>query len=255
MNKLVPQPWLPRLFLWSFLLFYCAALFLLDRHLVRKATLPDPETRVSVERSGRFGDTPLYLVLKRNGLREPELSAVIDSFKKEVSPRVLLEKDSYTLVFSTAGAFRTFRVHHAGRKVFYVAKLNSGKLAHKSLDLETQVTRRTAAGIIHDSLWNSMLARGGSPAMVMEFADAFAWNIDFLTETNDGDVYAMIWDETATRERVVSRELLAVYYKGRAVGEKAAFLYGGEYYDEKGACLKRMFLRAPLQYRRISSYF
>ena len=91
--------------------------------------------------------------------------------------------------------------------------------------------------------------------MVIEYADAFAWNIDFLTETNDGDTYAMIWDENSTSERVVGRQLLAVYYKGRATGEKYAFYHDGEYYDEKGACLKRMFLRAPLQYRRISSYF
>lgn len=241
--------------MWAFLLFFCSTLFFLNRHLEKKAAIPDPETKVSVEQAGRFGDTPVYLVLKRSGLREPQLTEVIAALRKEVSPRSIDSKDTYSVVFSTGGVFRTFRVHHAGRKVYYVAQLNSGKLAHAQLDMEIKTARQTAAGTIKGSLWNSLLAKGGSPAMVMEYADAFAWNIDFLTETNDGDTYAMIWDENSTSERVVGRQLLAVYYKGRATGEKYAFYHDGEYYDEKGACLKRMFLRAPLQYRRISSYF
>ena len=254
-NSVISGTWLPRTLLWSFLLFYCVVLFALDRHLVAKAARPDPETRVSVEHSGRFGDTPPYIVLKRGGVSEPVLSEVIAALKKEVPPRSINAKDTYTVVLSTSGVFRTFRVHYGGRKVVYVARLNSGKLAHAQMDMEVRSSRKTAFGRIKGSLWDSMLASGGSPALVMEFADAFAWNIDFLTETNDRDVYAMIWDEKSTSERVVGRQLLAVYYKGSAVGEKYAFYHDGEYYDEKGACLKRMFLRAPLQYKRISSYF
>lgn len=251
----IAQPWLARAFLWSFLAFYCAALFLLHRHLERKAALPEPETKVAVQYSGVFRNDPVYIVLKHSGVREPELSAVIQELKKDVQPRTILPQDTYMVALSTSGAFRTFRMHQGGRKIYYVARTNSGSLVRGKMDMEVRTEREVSAGVIRGSLWNAMMEQHLSPALVMEFADAFAWNIDFLTETNDGDTYAMVWEKQFTAERVIGREIKAVYYNGKASGRKTAFLFGGEYYDEKGECLKRMFLRAPLQYRRISSYF
>ncbi|NLO91098.1 MAG: M23 family metallopeptidase [Elusimicrobia bacterium] len=251
----IAQPWLARLFLWAFLAFFCAALFLLNGYLERKAAVPDPETKVEARYAGLFRSDPVYIVLKRAGVREPELSAVIQELKKDVKPRSILPDDTYMVALSTSGAFRGFQIHQGGRTIYYVARVNSGRLVRGKMNMEVRTEREVTAGVIKDSLWNSMVARRLSPALVMEFADAFAWNVDFLTETNDGDVYALVWEKKSTADRVIGREIKAVYYNGRASGKKAAFLSGGEYYDEKGECLKRMFLRAPLQYRRISSYF
>jgi murein DD-endopeptidase MepM/ murein hydrolase activator NlpD len=90
----------------------------------------------------------------------------------------------------------------------------------------------------------------------MEYADVFAWSVDFLTETREGDVYAVIADtQRASDGRLLGRSVAAALYAGRETGVKRAFAYKGEYYNQLGEILKRMFLRAPLNYRRISSYF
>ncbi|HOX22619.1 MAG TPA: hypothetical protein PLL10_04075, partial [Elusimicrobiales bacterium] len=114
----------------------------------------------------------------------------------------------------------------------------------------------TAQGGLESSLWYAMHASSVPAGVIMEFADIFAWKIDFLTEPRKGDTFALIWEERRTALGAsCPAKILGAVYRGVETGEEYAFRYGDSYYDEKGASLRRAFLRAPLSYRRISSYF
>jgi murein DD-endopeptidase MepM/ murein hydrolase activator NlpD len=122
--------------------------------------------------------------------------------------------------------------------------------------VEIKTAEGRAAGEIKASLWEAMSARGVPPAVILDYADIFSWSVDFLTEVRDGDKWALAWEYgTDPSGRVVSQKITAASYEGAETGRKTAAAAAGGYYDENGESLRSMFLRAPLHYRRISSYF
>jgi murein DD-endopeptidase MepM/ murein hydrolase activator NlpD len=114
-------------------------------------------------------------------------------------------------------------------------------------------------GTIEDgSLWNAVISAGGTPRLIYDFAnDVFAWDLDFNTETRNGDQFAALASAKYVGNRFIGfdRILLARYtskYRKREfVGAYHAPDRG--YFDLKGKSMRRAFLRAPLRYRRISS--
>ncbi|MDP2866837.1 MAG: peptidoglycan DD-metalloendopeptidase family protein, partial [Elusimicrobiota bacterium] len=109
---------------------------------------------------------------------------------------------------------------------------------------------------LQSSLWEALSAAGAPPGVIMDFADIFAWKIDFLTEPRKGDRFALVWETRKTAlGAACGARITGAAYAGAETGEARGFYHGGSYYDEKGASLRRAFLRAPLSYRRISSYF
>jgi murein DD-endopeptidase MepM/ murein hydrolase activator NlpD len=123
-------------------------------------------------------------------------------------------------------------------------------------------------GMVETSLYAALLRGEGDdiPAEERErVADIlaeriFAWQIDFSRDLRRGDTYRVLY-ERAVRPDGTARwgKVLGVEFQvnGR---ENTAFLHRAhdgteEYYARDGESLKRAFLRAPLEFRRISSAF
>lgn len=119
--------------------------------------------------------------------------------------------------------------------------------------------RRYTDVTIRTSLWNDMITAGTSPALIMDLADIYQWSVNFFT-LQQGDRFRVIYSQSVCDGEVVSidtvhfsifngaREIPAVRYV--KPGESRA-----EYWGYKGESLKRLFLKAPLRYNRISSKF
>lgn len=125
-------------------------------------------------------------------------------------------------------------------------------------ELETSVER--AQGTIRNSLYESAVKSGLSPEIVMDLTDIFGWDINFFTDIQDGDTFTVLYEKYSVQDKfrgygrvlaarfvVQGQEHLAVYYEGKR-GIKG-------YYDEHGKPIRKLFLKAPLNYRRISSGF
>jgi len=121
-----------------------------------------------------------------------------------------------------------------------------------------EVRERVIAAEISSSLYNAILEQESSPMLVNRLVDVFAWQVDFFRIAK-GDKFKIIFDEEVVDGAVVgigdikgayfehwNHEYYAIPFK---VGEKA------EYFDENGNSLRKTFLRAPLNYTRISSRY
>lgn len=211
----------------------------------------EPEIKLS---SGTFSGS-LDAVLKAEGLGDAERHQVSKALSKKIDLRRLRPEDSYELVFSTAGLLRSLAITKA-LQYYSLSALDGGGYEVSVEAVELKPGAGKAAGEIKASLWESMSAGGVPPGVILDYADIFSWSVDFLTETRDGDRWALAWEyKTAPSGKVLSQKILAAYYDGEETGLKNAAHYAGGYYDEKGESLRSMFLRAPLHYRRISSYF
>lgn len=114
------------------------------------------------------------------------------------------------------------------------------------------------SGIIDYSLYNTILEQGGTPLLVNELADVFAWTVDFFG-IQRGDAFKVIYERYEVGgERAGMGPIHGAWFRhmGR---EFYAVRYdqgdGPEYFDEEGKSLRRTFLKAPLSYTRISSRF
>jgi murein DD-endopeptidase MepM/ murein hydrolase activator NlpD len=116
-------------------------------------------------------------------------------------------------------------------------------------------------GNIKASLWESAVKRYGlSPELVMDFADIFRYDIDFLTEVQEGDSFAVLFEEDFCQGQAVGAgKIMAARFVNNGRTSEAFYYENadgtGDYYDGQGQSLKKMFLKSPLQYRRISSHF
>lgn len=121
--------------------------------------------------------------------------------------------------------------------------------------------RRTADVTITSSLWNDMIAAGASPALIVDLADIYQWSVNFFGLQKD-DRFRLLYSQTVCEGEVVSVDTIYFSLYTPASGKEVAavrFDTGdgsrGTYWGKGGESLKRMFLKAPLKYNRISSGF
>lgn len=116
-------------------------------------------------------------------------------------------------------------------------------------------------GKVSDSLYSSMLRDGSDPQLINNFADIFAWQIDFYRETMDGDQYQLIVEQNIVDGREAGfGQILAAEYKKSNKAWRAIYFESRDkamkgYFDEEGRSLKNAFLKAPLKLAQISSRF
>ena len=119
---------------------------------------------------------------------------------------------------------------------------------------------RTISGSIDSSLFESMASAGGHDQTALSLADIFGYDIDFVLDIQPGDSFVVTYTEVlqdgkylqdgpvlAARFINKGRQYLAVRYVGPAGS--------ADYYSPQGASLHKAFLRAPLEFTRVSSPF
>lgn len=123
-------------------------------------------------------------------------------------------------------------------------------------EVETRVD--TAYGVINSSLWNAMVASKTDPNLAISLSDIYAWTIDFFG-IQKGDYYKVIYENVYVEgERIGIGRVLAATFNHYGKDQHAFYFVQdsiGEYFDQEGNSLRRAFLKAPLNYRRISSGF
>lgn len=124
------------------------------------------------------------------------------------------------------------------------------------------IKRRTIAAEIEGSLSETLSREGVSAGVASKLAKIFEYSIDFF-KIKKGDKFAITINERFIQDTiydgVIDIEASYFEYKGKKI---YAFPYKmsenqkhPDYYDEEGKGLKNMFLKAPLDFFRISSRF
>lgn len=131
--------------------------------------------------------------------------------------------------------------------------------AHKQTR-ELDVRFERAEGTITTSLYESAVQAGLSPEIVMGLTDIFAWDINFFTDIREGDSYTVLYEKYYIGNTFTGYgRVMAARFMNQGDEHVAVYYNNGKnidgYYDEKGKPIRKLFLKAPLNYRRISSQF
>jgi murein DD-endopeptidase MepM/ murein hydrolase activator NlpD len=127
------------------------------------------------------------------------------------------------------------------------------RAAEEQAKLETRVVMK--ASTIRSSLFAASDAAGIPDGIAMQLADVFAGDVDFYRDLRKGDRFSVVYElHTLAGRPVRSGRLLAAEFvnQGRTL---RAVHYGTSYYTPEGKNLRKAFLRAPLEFSRVSSGF
>ncbi len=116
------------------------------------------------------------------------------------------------------------------------------------------------AGVVMSSLWESAQRADMDSSLIAELADIFGWQIDFAREVRLHDRWRLSVEQKLVKGSPVGwGSILAAEYENDGKSYQA-FLYrkDGEdigYFDLEGNSLRKMFLKSPIRFGRITSGF
>jgi murein DD-endopeptidase MepM/ murein hydrolase activator NlpD len=218
------------------------------------ATDSSPKT---VDLALRRGDT-LQGALLRHGLTATAASDLIEQLKSFYDPKKMRPGDTFRLLLDQGNGIQGLE-HSADGAMVRVLSTENGWIA-KRQEIPFVHRSKVVRGNIRGSLFEDGVDAGLSPPQIHELVNLFEYDIDFFSDLRRGDDFSVIFEEkqyaNGQREkgRLLAAEIQAggspyqiFYYKGKK--------QKGSYYDNRGEALIKAFLRAPLNYRRISSPF
>lgn len=202
-------------------------------------------------RNGQFFST----LLAELGMSQKDAYDLIMACDSVFDVKTLRVGNSYKAYSSSSLEYLVYERDRASSIVFRCRPPYEAWVYTKPVTVES----RYADVTINTSLWNDMLAADVSPLLILSLSDIYAWTIDFFG-LQKGDRFRVLYDE-----KMCDGEVLAVDTVRYAV-----FSHGGEdlpmimfnqrdsgniWWNEKGESMRKAFLKAPLQYSRISSGF
>lgn len=140
-----------------------------------------------------------------------------------------------------------------------IQKLDSGFSA-EVIKRPIEIRKRMAYGIINTSLFESGAEAGLSDKVIMNMAGIFAWDVDFVLDIRQGDNYFVQYEEIwQDDEYVMDGEIIAAEFNnnGRTIRAIRFVDDDGrtEYFTPDGNSVRKAFIRAPVDFTRVSSNF
>lgn len=127
------------------------------------------------------------------------------------------------------------------------------------VEIAYEINSRVVEGTITTSLYESALAQGLDERAIIALADVFQWTIDFAMDVRVGDTYKFVFEERfRDGEYVMPGRVLAARYVNAGTEFRAFHFEEGEtrgYFDENADSVQKIFLKAPVAFKYISSGF
>lgn len=150
--------------------------------------------------------------------------------------------------------FWVYEINKIDYAVFSLTDSLNAWIGHK--EVETRIEQ--IEGVIESSLWNAMKDAGGDQNITMELSEIYSWTVDFFG-IQPGDNFKVVYENRYVNDECIGMGKILAAYLNNYGEEHYAYYFEQngkkEYFDENGGNLRKAFLKAPLNYKRISSTF
>jgi murein DD-endopeptidase MepM/ murein hydrolase activator NlpD len=212
---------------------------------------------------GRLGRREtLGHALRGRDLSGQQVEAIVSGMSPVFNFRYAKVGDRYRATLDPAGELVRFDYERSPIERYSLRKGASGWVAEKH-EPDVRVERAVIAGVVTTSLYESVVSLGESGELAHDYADIFAWDVDF-SKSQSGDEFRALYErrffQTSGGPTYLGPgRVLAARFDG-AEGEYTAIYFEtepgrGGYYRPDGSAAQRQFLQAPLNYRRVSSQY
>ena len=128
------------------------------------------------------------------------------------------------------------------------------------IERPVEIRKRLAYGVISTSLFESAVEASLSDKVIMNIAGIFAWDVDFVLDIREGDNYYVQFEEIwQDGEYVTDGEIIAAEFNNNGRTIQAVRFKddddNSDYFTPEGNSVRKAFIRAPVDFTRISSKF
>ncbi len=128
------------------------------------------------------------------------------------------------------------------------------------VELPVNKKTRRFQGVIKDSLWAAGTSAGIPAELIISLAEVFAWQVDFQREVRPGDSFMFSVDEKYADDKLIGfSKITAAEYKSATEHYQAVLFPSndkyGKYYQPDGSSMRKMFLKSPIKFGRVTSKF
>tara|TARA_B110000114_G_scaffold183311_1_gene224327 strand:+ start:180 stop:1427 length:1248 start_codon:yes stop_codon:yes gene_type:complete len=201
-------------------------------------------------------------ILENNNLFYPQIYNIVQKAKKVYDIRKINIGKPYTILFSK-DSLKTPKVFiYQPNLIDYVVVSLTDSLWAEKKSKAVELLEFEAEGVITSSLSETMEEKKLSPLLSNELSEIYAWTIDFF-RLEKGDNFKIIYSAKFVDDSIYVglNRIHSAYFEHRGKpfyaiefetdSKRGLF----EYFDENGKNLRRAFLRAPVQFSRISSRY
>ncbi|TNC79839.1 MAG: peptidase M23 [Oleiphilus sp.] len=192
-----------------------------------------------------FNDKTMYQVLGK-GNKNKELTRIYPGEK------IAFSSDEATL--------KKVKLIRSPLESYVFSANESGDYVGEKITREPEVHTAYAEGTIDSSLFLAGQKAGLSQTQIMELANIFGWDIDFVLDIRSGDQFSLVYEELfLDGEKYKNGRILAASFTNQK-RKLDAVLYEqadgiSNYYTPEGNSMRKAFLRTPVDFARISSHF
>jgi murein DD-endopeptidase MepM/ murein hydrolase activator NlpD len=220
---------------------------------------PAPPSPEPLEITLKRGET-LEAALRRGGIERGEAAAIVTVLRGSVNMRRLAPGERLTVHPRPPGQPAEITWTRSPAERFEI-RSTDGTWTVSAIrpDVDTRVVAVT--GEVRDSLFASMERLGETANLTARLVSLFEWDFDFAADSLPGDRFRFLVEKRYVGETLVGYgDVLVAQYSsvGRSLLTSVAFEDAGgrsDYYDASGRSVRKMFLRAPLDFTRITSGF
>jgi murein DD-endopeptidase MepM/ murein hydrolase activator NlpD len=204
------------------------------------------------------GDT-LSDIFNRAGLSATDMMNIVNSGPLGKSLTRIYPGQSISFARDASGQLTDLR-HHLSKLETTHFVLNEEGINAEKIVLTPDVYVQYKTATIDSSLFLAGQKAGLSQNQIMEIAGVFSGVIDFVLDPRKGDTFSVLYEELFLEgEKIGDGDIIAAQYNGDD-GEYTAYRYTDQngnigYYTPEGVSMRKAFLRAPLDFTRISSSF
>jgi murein DD-endopeptidase MepM/ murein hydrolase activator NlpD len=220
---------------------------------------PAPSSPDPVEIGLKRGET-LETALRRGGIERGDAAAIVTALRSSVNMRRLAPGERLTVQPMPEGRPAEITWTRSPAERFEI-RSTDGNWAVTAVrpDVDTRVVSIT--GEVRDSLFASMERLGETANLTARLVSLFEWDFDFAADSLPGDRFRFLVEKRYVGDTLLGYgDILVAQYSsaGRSLLTSVAFEDTAgrrDYYDASGRSVRKMFLRAPLDFTRITSGF
>lgn len=218
--------------------------------------------RDTIKKGDTFG-----IILERNNIDYPKIYHIAEKAKDTFDIRKLQVGKPYTLLYAKENSMDSIQkpttfIYQNDLENYVVINFKDSIQAYTSKKPITYV-EKTATGVIESSISKTLEDKGLSQRLAYKMADEiYAWTIDFR-RLQKGDRFKVIYTDKYIDDSIYAgvHNVKAAYFEHNG-DSLYAFEFETDsvkgivdYFNEDAKNLRRAFLKAPVQFSRISSRY
>lgn len=201
----------------------------------------------------RPGDS-LARIFKRHGLSPADLQRILDSGPQGTRLKSIFPGHTFEFDRDENGNL-IHLTYRPGRLEHVEFQRMGDRFEAQAVVRRPELVQTHTSGVISHSLFAACQRAGLDDAFAMRLAELFQWDVDFILDIREGDSFHVLYEKHFIDGQFIRNgDILAAEFVNAGVSHKAV-RFKDSYFAPNGDSMRKAFLRAPLNFTRISSNF